>query len=135
MPSYLRERRSVRHDFRERTCGPSSFASVEILFEPSESFGFARTCDWPAHLSAGEIAAIDAAIASGVRDALQPSADWPDAADGVAARCVAVEWDDVGSSEAAFYTAAWRAARELRERGSWETRERSSRAPGRSRRG
>ncbi len=94
-----------------------------IDFEPSESFRFDRSGEWPKHLSISEVAGLDAAIAAGVHDALQTAGDGPYEADGVAARCVAVEWDDVGSSEVAFYNAAWRATRELRETGAWELRE------------
>jgi hypothetical protein len=119
----LQEARSIRHDFRKHTCGPSSFASVEIAFEPSNSFTFVRSCEWPNHLSVAEITGLDDAMAAGVHDALQPSGAGPYEADGVAARCVAVEYDDVGSSQVAFYTAAWRATRELRETAAWELRE------------
>jgi hypothetical protein len=115
----LREPSTIRHDFREQTCGPSSFASLELVFEPSEDFSFTRSALWPPHLSAAETSDLDAAIAVGVYDALQPSGDGPYVADGVAAKCVAIEWDDVGSSQMAFYTAAWRATRQLRDHGTW----------------
>jgi hypothetical protein len=115
----LREVCTVRHDFRKQTCGPSSFASVELRFEPSQAFSFTRTSNWPTHLSQAETSGLDVAIAAGVYDALQPSGDGPYVADGVAATCVAIEWDDVGSSQVAFYTAAWRATRQLRDQGVW----------------
>jgi hypothetical protein len=115
----LRDTSTIRHDSRKQTCGPSSFASLELLFEPSEVFRFTRTADWPRHLSTAETSDLDAAIAAGVYDALQPSGDGPYVADGVAAKCVAIEWDDAGSSQMAFYTAAWRATRQLRDQGTW----------------
>ena len=111
---------TVRHDFRRKTCGPSSFATVELLFEPSSALAFARECEWPAHLKSSETRDLDAAIAAGIHDALQPTEGTPYDALGVIARCVRVQWDDVGSSEAAFYTAAWCATRELREVGKWQ---------------
>jgi hypothetical protein len=95
-------------------------ADVELAFEPSESFRFVRQCDWPTHLSAAEMRDVDAAMAAGVHDALLPSNGSPYDAMGVSAACVAVEWDNVGSSEMAFYIAAWRATRQLRESGEWD---------------
>ena len=114
---------TIRHDFRRHSCGPSRFATVELLFEPSSALVFSRECEWPAHLTSSETRDLDAAIAAGIHDALQPSEGAPYDALGVMARCVLVQWDDVGSSEAAFYAAAWCATRELRERGQWQLKE------------
>ena len=94
----LRDASLTRYDFRRQSCGPSSFASVELSFEPSETFFFGSSCAWPEEVSAAEAAGLNEAIAAGVYDALQPNGDGPYVADGVAARCVAVEWESVGSS-------------------------------------
>jgi hypothetical protein len=119
----LREARTIRYDFRKQTCGPSSFASVELLFEPGRSFSFVRSCEWPGGVSSAEASSLDAAIAAGIHDALQPSGGGPYEADGLAAQCLAVEWDDVGSSAMAFYAAAWGATRQLRDEAPWELTE------------
>jgi hypothetical protein len=121
----LRAPVSARYEYRSQTCGPSSFATVELAFEPCESFRFARECEWPSHVSDAERVGLDAALAAGVHDALQPAGDGPYAADGVSVSCIAVEWDDAGSSEVAFYIAAWRATRDAREKGAWELEEKS----------
>jgi len=117
----LREARAARYDYRRQTCGPSSFASVELRFEPSEAFSFERRCPWPQDLEAGEATGLDAAIVAGVLDALRPGDGQPYAADRVAVQLTALEHDTVGSSESAFYAAAWHATRQLREEsGAWE---------------
>ena len=105
----------MRYDYRRQTCGPSSFASVELRFAPSESFSFERRCEWPQDFSAREAAGFDAAITAGVHDALQPADARPYAADRVAVQLTALEYDAVGSSESAFYSAAWHATRQLRD--------------------
>jgi hypothetical protein len=96
---------------------------VELALVPSDTFRFARECGWPPQVSDEEQLGLDAAMAAGVHDALQPAGDGPYAADGVSVRCLAVEWDDVGSSEVAFYMAAWHATRDARDKGAWELKE------------
>jgi hypothetical protein len=59
-------------------------------------------------------------MAAGIHDALLPRDGSPYDAMGVAAKCVGVEWDDIGSSQVAFYIAAWHATRQLRESGEWD---------------
>ena len=115
----LLEPRTVHFDFRRHTCGPSSFASVQLACDPSDQFRFVRGCTWPANVSGPEQESWDAAISCGVWDALQPTAGDPHVADGVAVTLVATEHDPVGSSGMAFYSAAWHAIRQLREAGHW----------------
>src|SRR5262245_56738845 len=82
----LKSPHTARYAFRKQTCGPTSFASVELLFEPSANFSFVRQCAWPAHLSSLVTRDLDAAMACGVHDALQPSDGSPFGALGVTAR-------------------------------------------------
>ncbi len=120
----LKSARSVRYEFRKQTCGPSSFATVDLAYEPSSIFSFERICGWPPHLPASDTKEFDAAMACGVHDALGPTGGSPYDALGVAVKCIAVEQDDVGSSQVAFYMAAWHATRTLRETAEWELVER-----------
>jgi hypothetical protein len=122
----LKAPRTIRHDFRRHSCGPTSFASVELAFEPSQSFGFKRQCEWPKHLASADTREWDAAMEAGVHDALQPFGGSPYDAMGVTAKCILVEQDDVGSSQVAFYMAAWHATRRLREEAEWELVEREA---------
>ena len=102
-----------------------SFASVELAYEPSLAFSFVRLCEWPPHLLASDTKDLDAAMACGVHDALAPAGGSPYDARGVAVKCIALEQDDVGSSQVAFYMAAWHATRTLRETAEWELLERA----------
>ena len=116
----LRAPRTIRYDFRKQTCGPSSFASVELAFTPNDDFEFARTCTWPNAAAESEARDLDAAMGAGIHDALQPGGGSPYDAFGVRATCILVEWDEVGSSQVAFYLAAWHATRVLREQADWD---------------
>ena len=116
----LRRAERFRHDFRRQGCGPTSFATVELEFHPSDEFTFSSTSRWPPTVAEAWAKAWETAICAGVYDALQPWGGSPYDALGVAATCVAVESDDVGSSEVAFYIAAWHATRKLRDEGQWD---------------
>jgi hypothetical protein len=116
----LQGARTIRHEYRQNTCGPSSYAAVELRFAPSRELTFVRTAEWPPQVSPSEAAALDATIEAGVRDALQPRNGLPYAATGVSVECVHVGWDEVGSSAVSFYAAAWHATTELRDAAAWE---------------
>lgn len=111
---------TARHDFRRASCGPSSSASVDLAFEPAGSFSLVFACHWPPHLAAAETARMEAAIAAGVFDALGPVDGSPFDARCILATCTGVAWDDVGSSEMAFYAAAWHATQGFRQAADWE---------------
>jgi hypothetical protein len=116
----LRGATSIRYAYRRQTCGPSSFAAVEIRFTPSAAISVERACAWPESLLAEEQLALDGALACGLLDGLAPFSESPYHVEGVTALCSAIEWDDVGSSQVAFYAAAWHAARQLRQEAEWE---------------
>jgi hypothetical protein len=116
----LQAARTVRYEHRLNTCGPSAYAAIQLAFAPSAGFSFTRRTGWPSAVGASEAAALDAAIETGVRDALQPRGGLPYAATGVSVACVDVGWDEVGSSPVSFYAAAWHAATRLRDEAEWE---------------
>jgi hypothetical protein len=116
----LRAEQVVRHENRQNTCGPSSFAALELRFAPSAEFSFTRRIGWPDQVDAAEARRLDQAIEAGIRDALQPRGGVPYLATGVSAECVSVGWDEVGSSPISFYAAAWQATTELRDAAAWE---------------
>lgn len=116
----LQAETSVNYAYRRQTCGPSSFATVELRFTPSSEFTVERACPWPESVLAEEQRALDAALACGILDGLGPLGESPYPVEGVAVVCTAVGWDEVGSSQVAFYAAAWHAARQLRQEARWD---------------
>lgn len=110
----------AHYDYRRQTCGPSSFASVELTLEPSDAYRFVSQCEWPTYLTPSERRGLEDAIAAGVYDALQPSGGEPYHAGGVVVTCTRIEWDDVGSSPNAFYAASWHATRQARDQAQWK---------------
>jgi hypothetical protein len=93
----------VEHTLRRATCGPSSYAFVQFRCEPWDSLAFESSADWPAQLAAEEIARVERAVGIGVVDAFATL-------DIMISKVCKVTlastgWDDVGSSEYAFYLA------------------------------
>jgi hypothetical protein len=117
----------IRWTYRRRTHA-SSFAEVLLGYEPADGLRVTFAALWPAQLGPEYAADLNIAIASGLYAALveerAPPA-WAGSGDapprvGVYFVVREVGWDDVGSSEAAFYRAAREAALHLAVHGEWQ---------------
>jgi hypothetical protein len=96
---------------------PSNFACVRFQCEPSDEFSFVATPNWPSDLSHTYVADLENAILSGLIDALMTE-DFTLYA-GCSIRLTQIKWDDVSSSERAFYIASKGAANRLITEGEW----------------
>lgn len=108
----------VDFEFRgDRMGHPSNFAAVGFHCEPSEEFSFVATPNWPSTLSQTYVAGLENSVLSGLFDVLM-TADFTFYA-GCAIILTHIKWDDVSSSERAFYIASKGAANRLITEGEW----------------
>ena len=107
----------VQYDHRRQFGHPSSFASVRIEAVPADRFSMQFDADWPAGTDVNEARNFESAIAEGLIDALFTAVE---PYRGCSLRVVGVQVDEVGSSFAAFYIAATKAAEQLVRDGGWE---------------
>jgi len=117
----IAEPTEFEHEFRRQTCGPSSFAFVRFRCEPATSLSFASQAQWPRQLGAQYSKRVEEAVERAVTDAFE-TAGMP-----YTPVCrvvlVSVRWDDVQSSEKAFYLAARQALVPLlSDPAKWHTR-------------
>ena len=108
----------VAYTLRRQSCGPSSFAFVKFSCEPSDSLSFHSTANWPSVLQAEEIAGVEHAVSVGVVEAFATADYSMSKVCKVTLR--SIEWDEIGSSEYAFYLAAKAAISSLTaDRNKW----------------
>ena len=102
-------------EYRRRTHS-SSYAFVEFRCSPSDSFLFRSIAEWPLTLDADSIKALECQIEVAVIDSLfchfSPHS-------GCRVDLVDVRWDDVRSSDFAFYEATVGAMQQLLKEGEW----------------
>ena len=113
----LEEPQTQEFEYRGPRMGhPSNFAAVQLRCEPADELMFRSTARWPEHLRPAYCADLERAIGYGIVDSLM-SHFYPYR--GCTVTLIGVSWDDVSSSEAAFYRAAKAAMDQLRSTGRW----------------
>lgn len=116
----LEESLIVEQEYRRQFGHPSSYAYVKFKSEPAETLTFNSSADWNGNLSAAYIVAMERAVCEGIVDGLFAASIYPYR--GCALTLCQVKWDDIGSSEAAFYRATKEAMIQLIENGKWKIR-------------
>jgi hypothetical protein len=108
-----------KYEFKGLNWGhPSNYAYIEFQCQPALELSFSSHADWPATLSAEYILRVESAICQGIVDALLSESIHPYR--GCSLKLVKVIWDDIMSSEAAFYKATKHAMKELILKGKWQ---------------
>jgi translation elongation factor EF-G len=110
----------VEHEYRHRFGHPSSYAYVQFECEPSETLSFESSAAWKESLSPDYVVALERAVCEGIVDGLIAASIYPYR--GCSLTLCQIKWDDVSSSEAAFYLATKRAMAQLIESGSWKVK-------------
>ena len=114
----LEESLFIEYEYRQRLGHPSSYAYVKFKSEPAETSIFNSSADWSRNLSAAYIVALERAVCEGIVDGLLAASITPYR--GCSLTLCQVKWDDIGSSEAAFYRATKNAMSQLIENGKWK---------------
>ena len=113
----LREPRLQAFEYKGPRLGhPSSYAAVRFRCAPGDDLTFRSEATWPEQLSASDRAALLRAIAVAIVDGLL-SHFYPYR--GCQLTLIGVGWDDISSSEFAFYLATRAAMEELRTADAW----------------
>jgi hypothetical protein len=107
----------LRWSYR-RNLHASSFADLHLAYEPAPRLSIRFMLEWPRHLESGYVERLRVAIASGIYHALVADAPSPV---GIAFTVHGIGWDDIGSSEMAFFRAASEAAAHLAATAAWRT--------------
>jgi hypothetical protein len=114
----LREGVTQEHEYKGHHWGhPSNYALVRFRCEPADELTFLSEAPWPAHLSSTYCTDLERAVGVAILDALMGEF-YPYR--GCTLTLVGVGWDDVMSSEAAFYRATKGAMADLRSVGKWD---------------
>jgi hypothetical protein len=112
----LEETFYCKHEYQRHTHS-SSYALVEFACSPCKDFSFISTAEWPTTLDVGNVKTLEHLVQTAVVDTLfchfAPYA-------GCEIKLAKVHWDDVRSSQLAFYEATAVAMRELLEQGKWQ---------------
>ena len=129
LSEWRRSRTSSRHYFRlQQDCveefefkgpqwgHPSNYAHTRFHCRPADRLLFAVQTRWPNHLSEAYCDALGRVIGCAIVDGLMTSY-YPYR--GCSVTLVDVGWDDVMSSEVAFYRSAKGAMDALRSNGAW----------------
>ena len=111
----LAESGELRWSYR-RNLHASSFADLYLAYEPAPRLSIQFVLEWPQHLESGYVGQLRVAIASGIYDALVGGTPSPV---GIAFTVHGIGWDDIGSSEMAFFRAASEAAAHLAATSAW----------------
>jgi hypothetical protein len=105
---------SIEHEYQGRQWGhPSTYAFARFECAPAEHLVFEMRAKWPDHLTADYCGLLRDAMSTAIVDVLV-AADDPHV--GCSLTCIDVKWDDVASSERAFYRATRAAMATLCER-------------------
>ena len=108
---------SVEFEYQDKQFGhASTFAFVRFDCVPSENLSVEMRARWPANLATDYCRLVEDAIRAAIVDVLV-AVDVPFV--GVAITCIDVKWDDITSSEVAFYRAAKGAMTSLRDQHTW----------------
>lgn len=99
---------------------PSTYAFVRFDCQPAEHLSFEMGAAWPGHLGRDYTVRLEDAMGAAITDLLVASSEHPLL--GCSLKCVEVRWNDIGSSEIAFYRATSIAMAKLRDEGSWSFR-------------
>ena len=116
----LEEPLFVEYEYSNRLGHPSSYAFVQFECEPSETLNFDSSATWSENLPSGYVATLERAVCEGIVDGLIATSIYPHR--GCSLTLCQIKWDDVGSSEAAFYLATKSAMAQLIENGSWKVK-------------
>ena len=108
----------VEYEYRHRFGHPSSYAYVQFECKSAETLVFASSATWNETLSSDYVAALERAVCEAIVDGLIATSIYPYR--GCSLTLCQIKWDDVGSSEAAFYLATKSAMAQLIESGSWK---------------
>ncbi len=114
----LEESFLVEYEFCGRFGHPSSYAYVSFECNPSENLCFISDALGTLNLSAHYTAKLEQAICIAVVDGLMNNSIYTYR--GCALNLNEVKWDNVGSSEAAFYKATKEAIKKLVDEGKWK---------------
>lgn len=115
----LREPYAVEYEFRGPQWGhPSNYARVRFACAPAETLSLSTTAAWPAALDSGHSTLLERAVGCAAVEGLLCSAVHPYR--GCALTLVEVGWDDVMSSQVAFWIATRRAMGDLTAKGPWQ---------------
>jgi hypothetical protein len=121
----LREPYTQSYDYCGAMYGhPSTHASVRFECTPAESLSFESIATWPSSLPRDYCARLECAICYAIVEGLLGVDIYP--YQGCALALVEIDWDDVASSEAAFYIATKLAMQYLIARAPWNLRTPSS---------
>jgi hypothetical protein len=112
----LRSSQTVEHEFRGQFGHPSSYAFVLFECAPADDLSFQVRASWPSTVSERDRTHVELGIAEAVADILLEGVFQHS---GCAIVLVAVRWDDIGSSDAAFMSATKSAMQQL-VAGDWE---------------
>ena len=114
----LRETKLVEFEYKGPRFGhPSNYAKVRFQCDPGDELRLAARIDWPVGLPPDYCDALVMAIGNGVVEAAMGQ-EYPYR--GCTMTLIAISWDDVSSSELAFYRAAKAATEDLvRMRAEW----------------
>ena len=103
----------VQHEYQGKQWGhPSTYAFVRFECEPAEELIFEMHAKWPPHLTSDYRRLLYDAMSAAIVDVLVAT---DDRYTGCSLSCVEVRWNDVTSSEFAFYLATRTAMNALRE--------------------
>ena len=95
---------------------PSNYAAVRFQCDPLDELALEVVASWPANLSRSDCADLERAIAEAIVDALMSQfAPYR----GCRLTLVEIGWDDIASTEVAFYRATVEPMRRLMSRGKW----------------
>jgi hypothetical protein len=94
------------------------YASVRFEITAAASLSFECTARWPESLSQNERSGLEKAIGCALVEELTGAQFYPYSGCNIV--LASVGWDDVGSSEAAFFLATKQAMREFVVRGRWK---------------
>ena len=111
---------SVEHEYQGKQWGhPSTYAFVRFECRPADDLTFELQGDWPPQLDADYRRLLLNAMSAAIIDVLVANANPPHT--GCAVTCTEVRWDDITSSEMAFYRATRAAMTTLLEQhdSSW----------------
>ncbi|SRR6266849_1550256 len=108
---------SRRYEYKGKQFGhPSTYALVRFECAPADSLVFEMQAEWPADLTTEYRRLLEAAMSAAIIDVLV-ACENPHT--GCHLRCVEVGWDEICSSELAFYRATKEAMIALRDEEKW----------------
>lgn len=124
----LRDTYTARYAYRGAIYGhPSTHATVHFECLPADSLTFTSMARWPSCLSRDYCTKLESAIGYAILEVLLTASIYP--YQGCALTLTEIDWDDVASSEVAFYKATKLGMQELIAKGKWQLRTHTSVLP------